>query len=155
MPHSQTTALQQTVCKFHLDPQYHISHWGSTILGDSTLWNGKSNTTSKSIIDYLRFILLIIRNPVLISLLWRHNGLDCVSNHQPHECLLITVHSGTDQRKHQSSASLAFVWGIHRRPVNSPHKGTVTRKMFSFDDVIMWGSITGSLSWNQDPRINI
>ena len=29
-------------------------------------------------------------------------------------------YSGTDQRKHQSSASLAFVWGIHRRPVNSP-----------------------------------
>ena len=38
MPHSQPTALQQTVCKFHLDPHYHISHWGSTILGDSTLW---------------------------------------------------------------------------------------------------------------------
>ena len=25
-----------------------------------------------------------------------------------------TVHSDADQRKHQSSASLAFVWGIHR-----------------------------------------
>ena len=37
MPHSQPTALQQIVCKFHLDPQYRISHWGSTILGDSTL----------------------------------------------------------------------------------------------------------------------
>ena len=37
MPHSQPTALQQTVCKFHLDPRYHIFHWGSTILGDSTL----------------------------------------------------------------------------------------------------------------------
>ena len=37
MPHSQPTALQQTVCKFHLDPQYHIFHRGSTILGDSTL----------------------------------------------------------------------------------------------------------------------
>ena len=48
-----------------------------------------------------------------------------------------TVYSGTDQRKHQSSASLASVWGIHRRPVNSPHKGSVTRKMFPFDDVIM------------------
>ena len=49
-----------------------------------------------------------------------------------------TVYSGTDQRKHQSSASLAFVQGIHRGPVNSPHKGPVTRKMFPFDDVIMW-----------------
>ena len=48
-----------------------------------------------------------------------------------------TVYSGTDQRKHQSSASLAFVLGIHRWPVNSPHKWPVTRKMFPFDDVIM------------------
>ena len=48
-----------------------------------------------------------------------------------------TVYSGTDDRKHQSSASLAFVRGIHRWSVNSPHKGPVTRKMFPFDDVIM------------------
>ena len=48
-----------------------------------------------------------------------------------------TVYSAADQRKHQSSASLAFVWGIHRWPVNSPHKGPVTRKMFQFDHVIM------------------
>ena len=50
-----------------------------------------------------------------------------------------TVSSGVDHRKHQSSASLAFVWGIHRTrgPVNSPHKWPVTRKMFPFDDVIM------------------
>ena len=47
------------------------------------------------------------------------------------------VYSGADQRKHQSSGSLAFAWGIHRWPVNSPHKGPVTRKMFPFDDVIM------------------
>ena len=38
-----------------------------------------------------------------------------------------TVYSDADQRKHQSSASLAFVWG-----------GPVTRKMFPFDDVIMY-----------------
>ena len=48
-----------------------------------------------------------------------------------------TVYSGTDQRKHQSSASLAFVRGIHRWPVNSLHKGPVTRKMFRFDGVMM------------------
>ena len=48
-----------------------------------------------------------------------------------------TVWSGVDQRKHQSSASLAFVREIHRWPANSPHNGPVTRKMFSFDDVIM------------------
>ena len=48
-----------------------------------------------------------------------------------------TVYSGADQRKHQSSASLAFVRGIRRWPVNSSHKWPVTRKMLSFDDVIM------------------
>ena len=48
-----------------------------------------------------------------------------------------TVYSDADQRTHQSSASLAFVWGIHRGPVNSPDKWPVTRKMFPFDDVIM------------------
>ena len=44
---------------------------------------------------------------------------------------------GADQIKHQNSASLAFVRGIHRWPVNSPHKGSVTQEMFPFYDVIM------------------
>ena len=48
-----------------------------------------------------------------------------------------TVYSDADQRKYQSSASLAFVRGIHRGPVNSPHKWPVTRKMSPFGDVIM------------------
>ena len=56
-----------------------------------------------------------------------------------------TVYSGADQRKHQSSASLAFVRGIHRRPVNSPHKWPVTRKMFPFDDVIINECCTRSI----------
>ena len=56
-----------------------------------------------------------------------------------------TVHSGSDQRKHQSSASLAFVRGFHRWPVNSPHKWPVMRKMCPCDDVIM-GSVL--MLWN-------
>ena len=48
-----------------------------------------------------------------------------------------TVYSDADERKHHTSASLAFVWGIHRSPVNSPHKWPVMREMFPFDDVIM------------------
>ena len=47
------------------------------------------------------------------------------------------VYSDADQRKHQSSASLAFVWGVRRGPANSSHKWPVTREMFPFDDVIM------------------
>ena len=48
-----------------------------------------------------------------------------------------TFYSGANQRKHQSSASLAFRRRIHRWPVNSPHEGPVTQKMFPFHDVIM------------------
>ena len=51
--------------------------------------------------------------------------------------IVSTVYSDADQRQHQSSASLAFVRGIHRGPVNSPHKWPVTRKMSPFDDIIM------------------
>ena len=54
-----------------------------------------------------------------------------------------TFYSGADQGKYQSSASLAYVRGIHRWPVNSPHKGPVTRVIFPFDDVIMYGGGIG------------
>ena len=47
------------------------------------------------------------------------------------------VYSVADQTKPQSSASLAFVQGIHRGPVNSTHNWPLKRKMFPFDDVIM------------------
>ena len=60
-----------------------------------------------------------------------------------------TVYSDVHQRKHQNSASLAFVRGIHRGPVNSPHKGPVTRKIFPFDDVIMDSPSVDSKATNQ------
>ena len=70
------------------------------------------------------------------ALMWRHNERYGVSNHRRLDCSLNRC-SGADQRKHQSPASLAFVRGIHRSLVDSPHKGPVTRQMFPFDDVIM------------------
>ena len=51
--------------------------------------------------------------------------------------LYSAIYSGADKRKHQSSASLVFVWGIPRWLGNSAHKGPVTWKIFPFDDVIM------------------
>ena len=70
------------------------------------------------------------------TLEWRHNGRDGVSNHQLHHCLLHFA----DQRKQQSSASLAFGTG-DRWPVNSPHKWPGTWKMFPFDDAIMLSDV--------------
>ena len=57
-----------------------------------------------------------------------------------------TVCSCADQRKHQSSASPAFVRGIHWWPVDSPHKWPVTWKLFPFDDVILESYIFASFN---------
>ena len=65
------------------------------------------------------------------SLQWHHNKSDDVSIHRCLQCLL-NYFSGAEQRKHQSSATLALVRVIQRWPANSPHKGPVTRKMFPF-----------------------
>ena len=59
-----------------------------------------------------------------------------------------TVYSSADERIHHSSASLAFVMGIHRCPVNSPHKWPVTRKMFPWKEKHAYGinsAIVGDL----------
>ena len=86
---------------------------------------------------------------VRTTLRWRHNDHDGVSITSL-TIVYSTAYSDADQRKHQSSASLAFVWGIHRGPVNSPHKWPVTRKIFPFDDVIM-NSKNDALFMNKFP----
>ena len=72
-----------------------------------------------------------------ISLEWRHNSVIIASQITSLTIVYSAVYSDAGHRKHQSSASLAFVRWIHRGPVNSPHKWPATRKMFPFDDVII------------------
>ena len=67
---------------------------------------------------------------------WHHNERNDVSNHQPHDCLLNHLFRHRS-KKTSNSASLAFMRRIHQWQVNSPHKGTVTWKMFPFDDMII------------------
>ena len=75
------------------------------------------------------------------SRLLRHNDHDGVSNHQPHSCLLNRLF-----RRRSKKTSKLRVTGLcvgnSPGPVNSPHKGPVTRKMFPFDDVIMCSDLT-------------
>ena len=73
---------------------------------------------------------------ILMSLNWRHNDNDGVSNHQPHGCLLNRLF----RRKSQKTPKLRVTGlcvGNSPGPVTSPHKWPVTRKMSPFDDVIM------------------
>ena len=68
------------------------------------------------------------------ALQWRHKERDGVSNHQPRDCLLNRLF-----RRRSTKTSKLRLTGLceGNSPVNSPHKGPVTRKMFPFDDVIM------------------
>ena len=70
------------------------------------------------------------------SLHWRHNYHDGVSNQQPHGCLLSCLFSRRSKKTSKLRVTGLCV-GNSPGPVNSPHKGPVTRKMFPFDDVIM------------------
>ena len=67
------------------------------------------------------------------SLQWRHMASQITGV----SIICSTACTGTDQRKHQSCATLAFVRGVQRWPVNSSHERPITRKLFPFDDVIM------------------
>ena len=71
------------------------------------------------------------------SLHWRHNDHDGVSNHQPHGCLLNRLFRRRSKKTSKPRVTGLCV-GNSPWPVNSPHKGPVTRKMVPFDDVIMW-----------------
>ena len=82
---------------------------------------------------------IYIRPLAFITLHWRHNEHNGVSNHQPHTFLLKRLF-----RSRSKKTSRLRVTGLlcgeftgDRWPVNSPHKWPVTRKMFQFDDVIM------------------
>ena len=69
-----------------------------------------------------------------VPLQWRHNGLDGVSNHQPHDCLLNCLFRHKSKKTSKLRVNGLCAWNS---PVNSPHKRPVTPKMFPFDDAIM------------------
>ena len=92
-----------------------------------------------------RSLILLSKSSISIwfeNLPFHHNDVILGAIAAPVTSLTIVysiVYSDADQRKRQSSASLAFEREIHRGPVNSPHKWPVMRKMFPFDDAIMCG----------------
>ena len=81
------------------------------------------------------------------SLQWRHNGRDA-SQITSITIVYLTAYSVTDKKTHQSSASLAFVRGIHQWPVNSPREFPAQRAS-NKDNVSIWWHHHISLSFHQ------
>ena len=119
--------------------------WGTTeawrccgtsfVINLTGLWWSEQRHVSKCLVHYILNQWLHYNDVIMGGMASQITSLTIVNS---------TVYSGADQRKHQSSASLAFVPGIHRGPVNSSHKWLVTRKVFPFDDVItIYRSVPG------------
>ena len=120
------------------------------------IWNKNESYTS---IVYSRLPSLVCSS--MWSPCWHYNDVimgAIASQITSFTIVYSIVYSDADKRKHQSSASLAFVRGIHRGPQKSLHKWPVTRKMFPFDDVIMtkvlslfkWKLSRGQFVWRND-----
>ena len=86
----------------------------------------------------------VIRRVSQLSLQWRHNGQDGVSNHQLHNCLLNRL---LEHRSKKTSKLRVTGLCAENSSVTGdcPHKWPVTRKMFPYDDVIMYFCIVISL----------
>ena len=105
--------------------QYNISVFARINLGmGSTNERRRYSVTSSSLTEPIPWMI------AGLSLLWRHNGRDGVSKHQPHDCLL-------NQAQINENIKAPRHCFVHRWPINFPHKWPVARKMFPFDDVIM------------------
>ena len=121
-------------------PSHYLKQCCSIISG-ILCHTSESNFTKKKLIPNTSWKSTLLRLlPHLAEannyLRWRHNERHGISNHRRLSCVLNRLFR-RESKKNQSSVSLAFVRGIHRWPVNSPHKGPVTRKMFPFYDVII------------------
>ena len=112
--------------------RYSVSFWNVLLMRFNKLRQQKWSFTILFVSSFHSTHKVAIN----ITLRWRHNGSDSVSNHQPHDCLLNCLF-----RRRSKKTSKLRVTGLcvgnSPGPVNSPHKGPVTRKMFPFDDVIM------------------
>ena len=132
-PHSQPTASQQTVLKLQLDRQYNIFDFGSTILGCSTpclhnITESRNYLCLNLYMDWRRRICQIAVMNADIN----ENDMGAAQNrtvYQPRpriekykNSFLSQAYDDVIKWKH-FLRYWPFVQGIHRSPVNSPHKG--------------------------------
>ena len=122
-----------------------------------------TETLSSNILVNMPRPFLFDREAITVCLHWitalqlRPNRRYGVSNHQPCRCLFNRLFRYRS-KKTPISASLAFVRGTHRGPVNSPHTWPVTRKMFPLmisSWCLVWHTISSfyaEVSLSPDPR---
>ena len=139
------------LCKDYMDQKTFLVYisWGPMKLNKETYWclvMPLRQCTGPSLVHFMachffrdKPFLCTCRANFTESLQWRHNDHDGVSNHQPNGCLLNRLF-GRRSKKTSKLRVTGLCVGNSPGPGSSPHKGPVTRKMFPFDDVIMFKS---------------
>ena len=114
----------------HASIEYPVSvTWRMTWINYSMFVIKESPTINGEVRRILSIWISNIRRERKVTLQWRQNERNYVSNHQPHDCLI----NRSFRRRSKKISKLrvtGFVRRIHRWPVNSTHKGPVTRKCF-------------------------
>ena len=105
--------------------------WG--IVAVKIIWGkGCQVTRGGATVSRIKFDFSLGCHFINAPLRWRHNERDGVSNHQTRDCLFRRTSNKTSKLRFTDLCA-----GKSPGPVNSLHKGPVTRKMFPFDEVIM------------------
>ena len=121
---------------------FKIHYYTRYLCVSFTLWGGSNGLhifEIKALTCFYEGHLSLV-NVSVFSLQWRHNDQNSVSNHQRLHCLLNRFFGHRSKKTSKLRVTGLCVRGIHRWPVNSPHKRPVTRKMLPFEDVIMFPS---------------
>ena len=122
---------------------YGLGQWGKALHSNASFWycivrpafNGWAHVQEWPLLKIVNDdalnpqVLHIISDAIMGAVLYQITSLAIVYS---------TVYSGTDKKTHQNSTSLAFVRGIQRWPIYSPPNWPVARKLFPFDDVIVF-----------------
>ena len=120
-----------------------MTRYANRVLGRDLIW--RTHWTTRVFIQHYSDVTI----SAMVSQITGVNGIAGICS---------SVCSGADKIKHQSTASLAFVKGIHHWPVNCPPKGPVKRKMFPFGDVIMQWSLSKSylqIDWSDVENVSV
>ena len=146
--HTRGGTSGRSTCKFPFRYKGQL-HFGCIQEDSERLWCGTDSDLGQT---EPRWGYCVYQGKEGVSLHWCHNDHGGVSNHQPHGCLLNRLF-----RRRSKKTSKLRVTGLCAGnalgQVNSPHKGPVTRKMFPFDDVIMYSIKQGPFRlWAQPMR---
>ena len=114
--------------------RYIPMQWGGFIYHVLTSVVSNGHTMCREFTPTDRRQILISEGPHPLQC--HHNGHGGVSNHQPLDCLLNCLFK-LRLKKTSKLCVTGLCAGNSPVTVKSPHKGPVTRKMFSLDDAIM------------------